>query len=114
MNPPSTSEPDPVAPAAAPRASFLWPLFLAAVFVPPVLTGLAAFMDHRGAAAPALMFLGSAAGGITAGVMVGCRFGKTPATKVISSVFFAGLMTVAVLSMSGLGCSLGGYRLDFR
>lgn len=114
MNPPRPPETESSVPVVPPRAPFLWPLFLAAVFGPPVLTGLAAWMDHRGAAAPAMMFLGGAAGGITAGILVGCRLGKTPATKALLSLLFSGVMTVAVVSMSGLGCSLGNYKLDFR
>ncbi|MBL9134749.1 MAG: hypothetical protein JNK85_02725 [Verrucomicrobiales bacterium] len=114
MNPPLPPETEPAMPVPPARAPFLWPLFLAAVFGPPTLTGLAAWMDHRGAAAPAIMFLGGAVGGITAGVMVGCRLGKTSTSKALLSLLFCGIMTVAVVSMSGLGCSLGNYRLDFR
>jgi hypothetical protein len=114
MNPPSIPEGPSAFPDVPARAPFLWPLFLAAVLVPPLLTALAAWMDHRGAAAPAMMFLGGAAGGITAGVMLGCRLGKTSTTKVLLSLLFSGVMTVAVVSMSGIGCSLGNYKLDFR
>lgn len=117
MNPPSPPDIDPAVPAAPAepaRRPFLWPVFLAAVLVPPVLTSVAAMMDHRGAAAPALMFLGGAAGGLVSGILLGCRVGKTTTTKAILSVVFCGLMTVAVISMCGFGCALGNYRLDFK
>ena len=114
MNPTTPPPVDPAVPAAPVRARFLWPLFLAAVFVPPVLTTLAALMDRRGAAAPALMFLGGAAGGITAGVILGCRVGKTGGGKVVLSFVFAGLMAVAVIGLCGVGCAMGDYKLDFK
>jgi len=104
----------PVAPVGRPWRPLQWGLFLAALFAPPVLTLLAAMADHRGGAAPAMMFLGGAAGGLTAGVMLGCRVGRTTPTKALLGVLFAGIGVVAVITLSGLGCALGDYRLDFK
>lgn len=88
--------------------------FVAALLAPPVLTAVAAMLDHRGPAAPAFMFLGGAAGGFTAGVMLGCRLGRSPTTKVLLSLLLAAVTAVAVISLCGFGCALGNYRLDFR
>lgn len=85
---------------------------MAALFGPPLLTALAAMVDRRGPAAPALMFLGGAAGGLVAGVMMGCRFGKTTPTKALLSVVLAGISAVAVVALSGFGCALGGYQIN--
>ncbi len=89
-----------------------WWLFLGALFGPPVLTALAAMLDHRGPAAAALMFLGGAAGGLVVGVMLGCRLGKTTPTKALLSVVLAGISVVAVVALSGFGCALGGYQIN--
>lgn len=114
MTPPSEPPPTHVPPPDPAWSRTQWTAFLAALFGPPLLTSLAAMMDHRGAAAPALMFLGGAAGGVVAGIMLGCRFGKTPPAKVGLSVLLAGVTVVAVIAMCGFGCALGNYRLDFK
>lgn len=112
--------PEPPLPSATPEptparwTSFPWLLFLGAILGPPLLTTLAASMDRKGGAAPALMFLGGAAGGLAAGVMLGCRIGKTPTTKALWSVVLAGVLAVAVVTLSGLGCAMGGYKLNFQ
>lgn len=112
MNPPSIPPADPVAPAGRPWRRLQWTLFLAALFGPPLLTTLAAKMDPRGGAAPALMFLGGAAGGLVAGIMLGCRIGQSTLAKALLSVLFAGISVVAVITLSGLGCALGDYKLN--
>ena len=114
MNAPNAPQADPVVPVEPPRARFAWLLFLLALFVPPMLTTLAALMDRKGASAPALMFLGGAAGGIVAGTVLGCRIGGSTRMKVGLSVIFAGIMAVVVITMCGFGCAAGGYQLDFR
>lgn len=81
---------------------------------PPVLTALAAMLDRKGEAAPALMFLGGAAGGLVAGVMLGCRFGKSTPAKVVLSVLLVGVCAVAVVALSGFGCAVGGYQLNLH
>lgn len=69
-------------------------------------------MDRRGPVAPALMFLGGAAGGLVAGVMLGVRFARTSPGKVFLSLFLAGLCALAVVALSGFGCALGGYQIN--
>lgn len=93
---------------------FQWTILVAALAGPPVLTALAARLDGKGGAAPALMFLGGAAGGLAGGVMLGCRFGKSATAKVVLSVLFAAISAVAVITLCGLGCAIGGYQLNFR
>lgn len=116
MQPPSPSpaESNPPPPTPAPPARFPWLWFAVALFTPPVLTALAASLDHRGGAAPALGFLGGAAGGLVCGILLGCRVGKTGATKALLGVLFSGLFAVAVITLSFFGCMLGNYKLDFR
>lgn len=114
MNFPSPPPPGPDPVPAQSWSGHHWALFVSAVLAPPVFTALAAMLDHRGPAAPALMFLGGAAGGFTAGVMLGCRLGKTPTAKVLLSLVLAAVTAVAVISLSGFGCALGNYKLDFR
>jgi hypothetical protein len=60
------------------------------------------------------MFLGGAAGGLVAGVMLGCRIGRSTATKALLGVLLAGVSVVAVITLSGLGCALGDYKIDFK
>ncbi len=114
MNAPSPTPPGPDPVQQRPWSGRHWALFLAALLGAPVLTALAAMLDHRGPAAPAFMFLGGAAGGLAAGVMLGCRLGKSPTTKVVLSLVLAPVTAVAVISLCGFGCALGGYKLDFR
>ncbi len=89
-------------------------MLVVGLFGPPLLTTLAAMMDHKGAAPPALMFLGGAAGGVVVGVMLGCRFGKSTPAKAVLSVILAGVSVVAVVTLCGLGCAVGGYQLNFH
>lgn len=89
-------------------------LFLAALFGPPILTMLAALMDNRGAAAPALMLLGGGAGGLVAGIMLGCRLGRTTTAKVLLGMVLSGVAVIAVITLCGVGCGLGNYKVSFQ
>ncbi|MCC6233813.1 MAG: hypothetical protein IT580_14280 [Verrucomicrobiales bacterium] len=114
MNPTNDPQPLPEIPVASPWGRFHWTVLGAALLGPPVLTTLAAMLDRNGAAAPAMMFLGSAAGGLVAGVMLGCRFGRSAPTKVVLSLLLVGVSTVAVVCLSGFGCAVGGYQLNIH
>ena len=114
MSSPESIPPASQAPTGSPWTRTQCAIFTGALLGPPVLTMLAAMMAPRGGAAPALMLLGGGAGGLVAGVMLGCRFGKSDTTKVLASIVLAGIGAVAVIGLSGLGCSLGNYRPDFR
>lgn len=48
------------------------------------------------------------------GVMLGGRLGRTPASKAVLGIVLGGLGIVAVVSLSGLGCAMGGYQLVFH
>lgn len=114
MNPPNVPQPVPEVATVRPWGRFQWIVLGAALLGPPVLTALAAKLDRNGAAAPALMFLGGAVGGLVAGVMLGCRFGSTTPAKVMLSILLAGVCVVAVVALSGFGCAVGGFQLNIH
>jgi hypothetical protein len=114
MNPPNPPQPVPEVAAVRTWGRFHWTVLGTALMGPPVLTALAAMLDRKGAAAPAFMFLGGIAGGLVIGVMLGCRFGKSTPAKVLLSVLLVAVSAVAVVSLSGFGCAVGGYQLNFH
>lgn len=114
MQPPNVPPAESPLPTPPAQGRWRWPWFAAALLTPPLLTTLAALLDRRGSAAPALGFLGAAAGGLVCGILLGCHVGKTGATKALLSVVFSGVCAVAILAMSFFGCMVGNYQLDFR
>lgn len=110
--PPPQAAPPPGEPVSS--QSRLWPYLALVVLGPPFFTALAAVADNRGDMAPAAGLLLGGAGGIAAGILLGCRLGRTPGSRFLLSLALAGVMTVVVVTMACVGCMVAGYALNFH
>jgi hypothetical protein len=109
-------------PGQLPPVKIKWLWFWIALMAPPVLTLASAyFMRVAGpgsasneSLSPAIALLGGGAGGLTCGILLGLRLGKTSAARAGIAVLLAGVMIVVSVMLCFFGCSLGGYHFDIK
>ncbi len=113
MNPPEINPPVIEPPPPPPSVPFRWGLFLAAIFLPTLLTILASAAGGKDLAPP-VAFIGGGLSGIVGGIMVGRRFGNSDTGKIGMSLVFVIVFSVACVTMNCFGCLAGGYKMDFK
>ena len=107
--PPPTPDPAP----SGPRLNG-W-LVLTCLLAPALVTCLAALLDKKsGDVTPTIALIGAALGGIGSGILLGRRYGYTPASQILLGLVFTLVCGVAALTMAGFGCAVGGYRVNFH
>ncbi len=89
-----------------------WPLFLTALFAPPILTLVCALAQALvgDSAAPYVAIYGSGLGGLVSGVLLGRFVGKSTAWRIIYGILFSAAFAVACFGLSFGGCALGDYK----
>lgn len=98
---------------ASPR--FNWWLLLALLLAPAVLTALTVLVDGSSdGPAPGVASIGGLLGGIGCGVLLGRRFGRTTATRVLLGFIFAGGCVMASVAIAMFGCLASGYDLNIH
>jgi hypothetical protein len=93
-------------------------LFFSIFLAPPLLTVLIVLLsfgsrDVQDGAALVALFGGGIAG-ITCGIMLGRRLGKSSATRVGFSLLLGPIMVVVCVGLSFFGCMVSGYQLSFH
>lgn len=63
---------------------------------------------------PMIGFYGGALGGVACGILLGLKIGKTPRARLGLSILFAALMPFVCITLCMIGCTFGGYRLEFH
>jgi hypothetical protein len=92
-----------------------WLLFFAVLLAPTLLTIVVVKTGKRSAdAAVGVALLGGVASGITCGILLGRRVGKSAEARVGLSIVFALILCVVCIGINCFGCLAGGYKLDLR
>jgi hypothetical protein len=113
MNHPDTNPPTFVETACGTVPKLHWPLFVAALLLPPMLTFASAMAGWKNFPV-ACPFVGGGLAGLVCGILLGRRVGRTPQARIVLSIVF--ILAFATLSF-GLcfgGCLAGNYQMDMR
>lgn len=89
--------------------------FFLLLFIPPILTLISAWIAHvqNEPYSKIIGFFGGGAAGITCGIMLGLRIGKTLPARIGLAVFFSAVMAIVCVALCCFGCNLGGYQMRF-
>ena len=94
----------------------LW-VFFGTLLAPPLLTMLVVLLSGRQTneqLSPFIAFFGGAGAGITCGVMLALRLGKSTGARLGLGVLFAGIFVVIGILLSFFGCMAAGYTFNPR
>jgi hypothetical protein len=109
VNPPLIGESE----TPAPRRRLRWVYFLVIIFVPTLVTVLAAMSGSKDFA-PFAALIGGGASGLAGGILLGRFVGQTDGSRIALAVVFTIVLGVACVTMNCFGCLVGGYKLNFH
>jgi hypothetical protein len=110
---PSEQGPPVLPPPIPKKPKMHWGWFLLALFLPTVLTVLAAQAKSQDVAPP-LAVIGGGISGLVGGSLLAIRVGKTPEARIGLGIAFAIVLSVACVTMNCVGCLAGGYKFNVR
>ena len=89
-----------------------WPVFFAVLLAPALVTMFSAMLDHapNQSVSPVIGLFGGAAAGIACGIILGLRLGSTALERVVVTLLLCLIMAVVDITLSCLGCAVGGYN----
>lgn len=94
-----------------------WSVFFLVLLAPALLTIIASFLgrNHENEPVSAIIaFFGGIAAGITCGVMLAMRIGRTVSGRIGFGLLFACIFVVVCVTLNFFGCMAGGYQLRFQ